>query len=95
MEFLAPLLSAAPSAGVGGVLLVLVVYLLRLNGSERTAYRTALAEESERMAQDLNAERERSAALRTQLDQERSRRFAAEERAAAMAARLARTEGVQ
>ncbi|MER7078126.1 MULTISPECIES: hypothetical protein [Bacteria] len=100
MDIAALLASAGPQAGVGGVLVVLLVWVMRAAATDRGDYRTALADAEKRHAVELErintthddevAElRDQLAELRarvdqlaTQLDDERRRRWAAEDAAA-------------
>lgn len=80
MDF-AAILAAAPGLGVGGTLFALVMYLLRSSHTERIEYRKAIAEEELRNSEQLAAERKIADDLRARLEEERRKRFDAEEEA--------------
>ncbi|RKT85594.1 hypothetical protein SAMN05421805_1185 [Saccharopolyspora antimicrobica] len=100
MDIAALLASAGPQAGVGGVLVALLVWVMRTAATDRGDYRTALADAEQRHAAELarvGAARDDEVAelrdqidelrarvdqLATQLDDERRRRWAAEDAAA-------------
>ncbi|MER7014571.1 hypothetical protein ABT324_24365 [Saccharopolyspora sp. NPDC000359] len=100
MDIGALVTAAGPQAGVGGVLVVLLVWVMRNAASDRGDYRTALADAEQRHAAELarvNAARDDEVAelrdqidelrarvdlLAAQLDDERRRRWEAEDAAA-------------
>jgi hypothetical protein len=105
------LTSLAPSFGPAGVLLVVVIYLLRVNSQDRKQYRDDVADiqaQNLENVQNLNAEharqlgrvedslkslRESNQKVLQELEDERRRRFAAEEAAHLARQRLLAIEG--
>ena len=96
MDVVGILTAVAPQAGLGGVLLALLVVALRNASTERTDYRATLAANNERHAAELvevhtrlDRAEQRITELVVELDEERRKRWHAED----VAAQHVRREG--
>ena len=93
-------LSLIPAGGVGTTLVVVIVYLLRQNHTDRQQYIDAARSVAAQHAADMASVRDEIAALKdgnskvlTELDDERHRRWRAEDLAATYRRQLGITEG--
>lgn len=89
MEFARLLLENLGGLGSAGAIVVLLVYLIRSGGTDRTAYQQALAAAEQRHADQMDRMRERVDGLEKRvqeltaaLDEERRKRWHAEDVAA-------------
>lgn len=96
MDVVGILTAVAPQAGLGGILLALLVVALRNASTERGDYRAALTATNERHAAELaevharlDRSEQRAAELVAELDEERRKRWHAED----VAAQQVRREG--
>lgn len=81
-----------PAAGLGGVIVVLVGYLLKALASDRSDFRDRLATERADYQERIAAERARTVAAEARLAEERARADAAEDRTDAEAGRRRQAE---
>lgn len=72
-------IAVLPQAGVAGVLVLVIVYLLRANHADRTQYSQLRASEEEEHDEDIKELREENKTLRRELESERTLRRQAEE----------------
>ncbi|SDZ59056.1 hypothetical protein SAMN05216215_11203 [Saccharopolyspora shandongensis] len=82
MDVAGPLAAVLPQAGIGGVLLFLLVVVMRHASTDRSDYRTELDRMRAAYVAELTELRERADELAAQLEDERRKRWKAEDSAA-------------